>query len=101
MTVSNMEPKNLMDPQNIMNVMMNLQDDFVTYMILTLILILVILIIVYFINLTKLQTKECNYMTNLYGTLDGYIRPITSSDPDCSGNLYDYYIKTAYNACSG
>ena len=22
-------------------------------------------------------------------------------DPDCSGNLYDYYIKTAYNSCSG
>jgi len=40
-------------------------------------------------------------MTNLYGTMDGYIRPINTGDPDCSGNLYDYYIKTAYNACSG
>jgi hypothetical protein len=40
-------------------------------------------------------------MNNLYSAVNGKIRPITSSDPDCSGNLYDYYIKTAYNACSG
>lgn len=86
---------------NIINTIMNLQEEFITYMIFAVILILVILIIVYFIYLTKLQSKECNYMTNLYGTMDGYIRPITTGDPDCSGNLYDYYVKTAYNACSG
>jgi hypothetical protein len=40
-------------------------------------------------------------MNNLYSAIDGKIRPISSSDSDCSGNLYDYYIKTAYNACSG
>ena len=85
----------------IINTIMNLQEDFITYMIFVIILIIVILIIVYFIYLTKLQTTECNYMTNLYGTMDGYIRPINTGDPDCSGNLYDYYIKTAYNACSG
>ena len=85
----------------IINTIMNLQEDFITYMIFLIILIIVILIIVYFIYLTKLQTTECNYMTNLYGTMDGYIRPINTGDPDCSGNLYDYYIKTAYNACSG
>jgi hypothetical protein len=39
-------------------------------------------------------------MNNLYPSIDGNLRPITSGDPDCSGNLYDYYIKTAYNACS-
>jgi hypothetical protein len=40
-------------------------------------------------------------MNNLYSSLDGNIRPINAGDPDCSGNLFDYYIKTAYNACSG
>jgi hypothetical protein len=40
-------------------------------------------------------------MNTLYSSIDGNIRPITSGDPDCSGNLFDYYIKTAYNACSG
>jgi hypothetical protein len=40
-------------------------------------------------------------MKDLYESIDGYIRPLDINDPDCSGNLYDYYIKTAYNACSG
>ena len=55
----------------------------------------------YVIYLTRLNSSECSYMNNLYSAVNGKIRPITSSDPDCSGNLYDYYIKTAYNACSG
>jgi len=40
-------------------------------------------------------------MNSLYPSVNGKIRAISSNDPDCSGNLYDYYIKTAYNACSG
>jgi hypothetical protein len=40
-------------------------------------------------------------MGSLYPSVDGNLRPITSGDPDCSGNLFDYYIKTAYNSCSG
>lgn len=47
------------------------------------------------------QQDEDTYMNDLYSTPNGNIRPITSNDPDCSGNLYDYYIQTAYNACSG
>jgi hypothetical protein len=52
----------------------------------------------YILNLDK---KECNFMENIYSSLNGNIRAINSADPDCSGNLNDYYIKTAYNACSG
>jgi hypothetical protein len=40
-------------------------------------------------------------MTNIYGTLDGHLRSINPSDPNCKYNLNDYYIKTAYNCCSG
>jgi len=53
------------------------------------------------IYLSRLDNSECDYMNNLYSTVDGNIRPISSNDPDCKFNLYDYYIKTAYNACSG
>jgi len=53
------------------------------------------------IYLSRLKNGECDYMNNLYSSVNGNIRPINSNDPDCSGNLYDYYIKTAYNACSG
>jgi hypothetical protein len=40
-------------------------------------------------------------MNTLYPSVNGNIRSINTTDPDCSGNLFDYYIKTAYNACSG
>jgi hypothetical protein len=40
-------------------------------------------------------------MNKLYPSVNGNIRPISKKDKDCSYNLYDYYIKTAYNACSG
>jgi hypothetical protein len=37
----------------------------------------------------------------LYPSIDGNINSISPNNSDCSGNLYDYYIKTAFNACSG
>jgi len=64
-------------------------------------LLIVVLTIIYAIYLSKLQMKECDYMNTLYSTNNSNIISINSSNPDCSGNLRDYYIKTAYNACSG
>ena len=40
-------------------------------------------------------------MDGLYPSLDGYIKSISTSNPDYSHNLQDYYIKTAYNCCNG
>lgn len=79
----------------------NMDEDFQVYMIFAFIFIILIIFIGYMIYLSKLEGRECNYMNSLYPSLDGNIRPISSNNPDCSGNLYDYYIKTAYNACSG
>ena len=63
---------------------------------------IVITAIVYYIRKSNNRKEDLDtYMTDLYSTTNGFIRPITASDPDCSGNLYDYYIQTAYNACSG
>lgn len=78
-----------------------LDEDFQSYMIMALIFIILIIFIGYMIYLSKLESRECDYMNNLYSTIDGNIRPISDNDPDCKFNLYDYYIKTAYNACSG
>lgn len=80
--------------------MSNLDENFQTYMIISFTLIILIIFVVYMIYLNRLPTTESNYINSLYPSLDGYLRPINSGDPDCSGNLYDYYIKTAYNACS-
>ncbi len=79
----------------------SLDEDFVSYMIIGFVLIILIIMIGYIIYLTKLANSECDYMNTLYPSLDGNIKPISSNDTDCSGCLYDYYIKTAYNACSG
>jgi hypothetical protein len=79
----------------------NMNEDFQSYIIIVFILIILGIFISYMVYLTKLDGKEVNYMNNLYSSVDGNIRPINGGDPDCSGNLYDYYIKTAYNACSG
>lgn len=79
----------------------NMDENFQVYMIITFTLIILIIFIGYMIYLNRLENSECNYMNDLYSSVDGNLKPISSNDPDCSGNLYDYYIKTAYNACSG
>lgn len=79
----------------------NMDENFQMYVIMAFTLIILIIFIVYLVYLSRLEGKECDFMNNLYPSVDGNLRPITSGDPDCSGNLYDYYIKTAYNACSG
>jgi len=79
----------------------NMDEDFQSYMILAFIFVILIIFIGYMIYLSKLDNRECDYMNTLYSSLDGNIMPISSNNPDLSGNLFDYYIKTAYNACSG
>lgn len=79
----------------------SLDTDFQVYMITAFIFIILIIFIGYLIYLSRLEKSEVNYMNNLYPSVNGNLRPINGSDPDCSGNLFDYYVKTAYNACSG
>jgi len=84
-----------------LSMIQNSSEDFQSYMIMAFIFLILIIMFGYMIYLHRLESAECNYMNTLYPSVDGNIRPITSNDPDCTNNLYDYYIKTAYNACSG
>jgi hypothetical protein len=79
----------------------NMNEDLASFLILALILIIIIVYISYFIYMTQLETRECGYLNTLYPSIDGNIKSISPTNSDCSGNLYDYYIKTAFNACSG
>ena len=79
----------------------NMDTDLLSNIIIIFIGIILIIFIGYMIYLRRLENSTCDYMNSLYPSVDGNLRPITSNDPDCSGNLFDYYIKTAYNACSG
>ena len=72
----------------------------VTMMIYLSILILCISIGV-FVYYYTLQKRLCNNMDTLYGELNGKIRSVDYNLEDYKHNLKDYYIKTAYNCCSG
>ena len=88
-------------PTDYLSAIKNMDEDFQSYIIIAFTLIILIIFICYMIYLSRLQNAECDYMNSLYPSVDGNLRPISGSDPDCSGNLFDYYMKTAYNACSG
>ena len=79
----------------------NMHEDFASFLILAVIIIIIIVYISYSIYMTQLETKECNNLNTLYSSIDGNIMAISPTISDCSGNLYDYYVKTAFNACSG
>lgn len=79
----------------------SLDENFQSFMIMIFIFIILMIFVLYMIYLSRLKGSECDYMNDMYSSVDGGIKPISSSDPDCSGNLFDYYVKTAYNACSG
>ena len=86
---------------NLLKSVKNLYDDYIYGFIWYFIFLILILMAFYLYYILNLSSKECSFMENIYSSLDGNIRAINSADPDCSGNLNDYYIKTAYNACSG
>jgi hypothetical protein len=87
--------------EDIMNTIKNLNEDFVVKILLGFIITIIILALVYKYYMATLLDKECSIMDSLYSTANGYIKSINSADPRCKFTLLDYYIKTAYNCCSG
>jgi hypothetical protein len=58
-------------------------------------------LICYVLYIKTLPSREITSMNALYGDLNGSIHSVTSSNPESKYMLRDYYIKTAYNCCSG
>jgi hypothetical protein len=85
----------------LMNYMDNLKESTIVLILVVIIFIVILISLLYYFYMRNLPTKECNQMNALYETLNGKIRSINNSDPDCGYLFRDYYIKTAYNACSG
>ena len=78
-----------------------INEDYQSKIVFAFIFLILIIFIGYMIYLSKLESQEVSFMNNLYSSINGNIRSISKNDSDCKYNLYDYYIKTAYNACSG
>ena len=63
-------------------------------------LMIILIALIYFIYYSSLKSRNCKKMDSIYGTLNGKISSIDSSD-QFNHTFKDYYIKTAYNCCSG
>jgi hypothetical protein len=75
--------------------------DSTTVVLYTVITIMIILIsILAYFYYTGKRSKNCKTMDAIYGELNGKIRSIDDSE-QFNYTLKDYYIKTAYNCCSG
>lgn len=48
-----------------------------------------------------LRARECDTMMQVYGDLNGRLRATDPADEEFQYPLRDYYIKSAYNCCSG
>ena len=63
-------------------------------------IIFCIIVLFYFIYFVRLRGRNCNFMESIYGDLNGKIRSI-DNNKNFNYTLKDYYIKSAYNCCSG
>jgi hypothetical protein len=77
------------------------KERFISIIIIIMTITVVVLALVYFYYVKNLMSKECSIMENKYGTINGRIKSINPKDPKCGYTLKDYYIKSAYNCCSG
>ena len=77
---------------------LNKVNNYLPYIFAGLLIIGIIVGLIYGGYKGALQSNECTNMNSWYSSIDGHIR---SAGTDCCGNLYDYYIKTAFNCCCG
>ena len=84
--------------EELVNNIRDLDQTFITNMLVLLIVFIICLLLLYILYTSKLEANECAYMTNMYGDVNGNIK---SNTADASDFLCNYYIKTAYNCCSG
>lgn len=84
-----------------MNMVSNMNDNFAATILFVVLILLIICVLIYYFYIRNLLTKECSSMDTMYGSVDGYIKSMNPNDPNCQYTLKDYYIKSAYNCCSG
>jgi len=86
---------------NTMKDITTLKEEFIGNAIFILIIVLVIILVAYFYYMYNLNTRECSLMDALYANSKNYIAPLDYTKPEAKFLLKDYYIKSAYNCCSG
>ena len=89
-----------MDSKNSSEILVHLKENFIFYALIAMISLLVIFLIVYFVYMKNLESRECSFMDTIFSTINGSLKSLNATDPNCKYSLNDYYIKTAYNCCS-
>lgn len=80
---------------------MNNNDISATMVILLVTVTILLVGVAYYWYYSRKQSANCNAMTTVYGELNGRIRSISPQQEQFQHGFRDYYIKSAYNCCSG
>lgn len=77
-----------------------MKDSTAVFLLIVVTLMIILIAFLYYFYYSRLRSKECSTMGTIYGDLNGKIKSIDSSE-QFNYTFKDYYIKTAYNCCSG
>jgi len=93
--------KNMQDvANNVIKTVSELKESTVVVLFTVATLIIILIALLFYFYYSRLRSKNCKTMDGIYGDLNGKIKSIDNSD-QFSYTFKDYYIKTAYNCCSG
>lgn len=93
--------KNIQDvATNVIKSVSELKESTAVLLITVITLIIILIAFLYYFYYSRLRSKNCKTMDGIYGDLNGKIKSIDNSD-QFNYTFKDYYIKTAYNCCSG
>jgi hypothetical protein len=86
--------------KNVMKSLTQLKESTAVVLIGVITLMIILIALLYYFYYSRLRSKNCKSMDSIYGDLNGKIKSIDSSE-QFNYTFKDYYIKTAYNCCSG
>ena len=78
----------------------NLKESTAIVLISSITLVIIFIAIYLYFYYSGLKSKNCSLMDSIYGNVNGKIKSIDNSE-QFNYTFKDYYIKTAYNCCSG
>jgi hypothetical protein len=77
-----------------------MKESTAVFLLIVVTLMIILIAFLYYFYYSRLRSKECSTMGTIYGDLNGKIKSIDSSE-QFNYTFKEYYIKTAYNCCSG
>ena len=85
---------------NAIKTITDMKESTAVFLIVVITLIIIVIAFLFYFYYSRLRRKNCSTMDAIYGDLNGSIKSIDSSE-QFNYTFKDYYIKTAYNCCSG